>query len=174
MKSTVRRAAGKLADAVREMNEAQRLMLVLQNAPDRYVARTRAPRLTPMTSSSPAPRVRCCTSLPPAGGTAGPGVARRASQAELPDRAELGGGQLGVDEELERVGLLVPLHQAVQGGLAELGQPAAGRVAEQARLDDVEGEGVIALGDERGGGVGEPLLAAAGQQVERGRALGWR
>jgi hypothetical protein len=38
MKSTVRRAAGKLADAVREMNEAQRLMLVLQNAPDRYFA----------------------------------------------------------------------------------------------------------------------------------------
>jgi hypothetical protein len=38
MKSTVRRAAGKLADAVREMNQAQRLMLVLQNAPDRYVA----------------------------------------------------------------------------------------------------------------------------------------
>ena len=38
MKSTVRRAAGKLADAVREMNEAQRLMLVLRNAPDRYVA----------------------------------------------------------------------------------------------------------------------------------------
>jgi len=36
MKSTVRRAAGKLADAVREMHEAQRLMLVLQNAPDRY------------------------------------------------------------------------------------------------------------------------------------------
>jgi hypothetical protein len=38
MRSTVLRAAGKLADAVREMNEAQRLMLVLQNAPDRYVA----------------------------------------------------------------------------------------------------------------------------------------
>ena len=38
MKSTVWRAAGKLADAVREMNEAQRLMLVLHNAPDRYVA----------------------------------------------------------------------------------------------------------------------------------------
>ena len=38
MKATVRRAAGKLVDAVREMNEAQRLMLVLQNAPDRYVA----------------------------------------------------------------------------------------------------------------------------------------
>ena len=37
MKSTVRRAAAKLADAVREMNEAQRLMLVLKNAPDRYV-----------------------------------------------------------------------------------------------------------------------------------------
>ena len=37
MRSTVLRAAGKLADAVREMNEAQRLMLVLQNAPDRYV-----------------------------------------------------------------------------------------------------------------------------------------
>jgi hypothetical protein len=39
MKSTVRRAAGKLADVVREMNEAQRLMLVLQSAPDRYVAK---------------------------------------------------------------------------------------------------------------------------------------
>ena len=38
MKSTLRRAAGKLADALREMNEAQRLMLVLHNAPDRYVA----------------------------------------------------------------------------------------------------------------------------------------
>src|SRR5580693_805312 len=38
MKSPMRRAAGKLADAVREMNEAQRLMLVLHNAPDRYVA----------------------------------------------------------------------------------------------------------------------------------------
>ena len=37
MKATVRRAAAKLADAVREMNEAQRLMLVLKNAPDRYV-----------------------------------------------------------------------------------------------------------------------------------------
>jgi hypothetical protein len=36
MKSTLRRAAAKLADAVREMHEAQRLMLVLQNAPDRY------------------------------------------------------------------------------------------------------------------------------------------
>jgi hypothetical protein len=37
MMTTVQRAAGKLADAVREMAEAQRLMLVLQNAPDRYV-----------------------------------------------------------------------------------------------------------------------------------------
>ena len=38
MKTTVRRVAGKLADTVREMNEAQRLMLVLRNAPDRYRA----------------------------------------------------------------------------------------------------------------------------------------
>ena len=37
MKSTVRRAAGKLADTVRAMNEAQRRMQVLQHAPDRYV-----------------------------------------------------------------------------------------------------------------------------------------
>jgi hypothetical protein len=37
MKTTVRRVAGKLADAVREMNEAQRLMLALRTAPDRYV-----------------------------------------------------------------------------------------------------------------------------------------
>lgn len=37
MKTAMRRAASKLADVVREMNEAQRLMLVLQTAPDRYV-----------------------------------------------------------------------------------------------------------------------------------------
>jgi hypothetical protein len=37
MKTTMWRAAGKLADAVREMHEAQRLMLVLHTAADRYV-----------------------------------------------------------------------------------------------------------------------------------------
>lgn len=37
MKTTVRRVAGKLADAVREMHEAQRLMLVLRTATDRYI-----------------------------------------------------------------------------------------------------------------------------------------
>ena len=37
MKATVRRAAGKLADTVREMNEAQRLMLALRTATDRYI-----------------------------------------------------------------------------------------------------------------------------------------
>ena len=40
------------------------------------------------------------------------------------DRTEFSPGLLGVDEELERVGLLVPLHQAVQGGLAEPRQRA--------------------------------------------------
>jgi hypothetical protein len=34
MKTTARRVAGKLADTVREMNEAQRLALVLRNASD--------------------------------------------------------------------------------------------------------------------------------------------
>ena len=37
MKTTVWRVAGKLADAVHEMNEAQRLMLALRTAADRYV-----------------------------------------------------------------------------------------------------------------------------------------
>jgi hypothetical protein len=37
MRTTLRRAAGKLADAVHEMNEAQQLMLVLHNAADRHV-----------------------------------------------------------------------------------------------------------------------------------------
>jgi hypothetical protein len=37
MKTTVQRVAGKLADVVREMNEAQRLMLVRQTARDQYV-----------------------------------------------------------------------------------------------------------------------------------------
>ncbi|HEX7162702.1 MAG TPA: hypothetical protein VF223_15875 [Trebonia sp.] len=36
MKTTMRWVAGKLADTVREMHEAQRLMLVLQTATDRY------------------------------------------------------------------------------------------------------------------------------------------
>jgi hypothetical protein len=37
MRATVRRVADKVADAVREMNEAQRLMLALRTATDRYV-----------------------------------------------------------------------------------------------------------------------------------------
>ncbi len=37
MKTTVRRVAGKLADAVREMNEAQRLTLVLRTSTERYL-----------------------------------------------------------------------------------------------------------------------------------------
>ena len=37
MRTTLRRAAGKLADAVHEMHEAQRLMLVLRTATDRYI-----------------------------------------------------------------------------------------------------------------------------------------
>jgi hypothetical protein len=45
MKSPMRRAAGKLADAVREMNEAQRLMLVLHNTYDEFLARTSGPLL---------------------------------------------------------------------------------------------------------------------------------
>jgi hypothetical protein len=36
MRTTARRVAGKLADAVHEMHEAQRLMLVLRTATDRY------------------------------------------------------------------------------------------------------------------------------------------
>lgn len=37
METVVRRAVGKLTDVVREMNEAQRRMLVLQTAMDRHV-----------------------------------------------------------------------------------------------------------------------------------------
>ena len=36
MKTSARRVAGKLADAVHEMNEAQRLMMALRTATDRY------------------------------------------------------------------------------------------------------------------------------------------
>jgi hypothetical protein len=38
MRTTLWRVAGKLVDTVREMNEAQRRMLVLRTATDRYVA----------------------------------------------------------------------------------------------------------------------------------------
>src|ERR1700690_240674 len=80
MRATMRRAAGKLADAVREMNEAQRLMLVLHNAPDRYVA---DPGAAPDTYDEflAAHQGRCCTSPPPAGGTGGPGKDRTAGRA---------------------------------------------------------------------------------------------
>jgi hypothetical protein len=37
MKAAVWRVAGKVADTIREMNEAQRRMLVLRTAPDRYI-----------------------------------------------------------------------------------------------------------------------------------------
>ncbi len=37
LKTGARRVAGKLAGTVREMNEAQRLMLVLRTATDRYI-----------------------------------------------------------------------------------------------------------------------------------------
>ena len=73
----------------------------------------------------------------------------------------------------ERVGLLVGLHEAVQGGAAQSGQGDAGGVAQQARLDDgLQGEGVIALRDQGGRRGGELLVSAAGQQVERGGVLG--
>jgi hypothetical protein len=42
MMTAVRRVAGRLADAVREMNEAQRLMLTLRTAPDQYAPNPRA------------------------------------------------------------------------------------------------------------------------------------
>src|ERR1700733_6726634 len=88
--------------------------------------------------------------------------ARRRVCVSSPPRAEFDARLFGVDEELERVGLLVLLHEAVQGGSAKFGQRAAGGVAEQGRLDDLQGESVIALADERGGGGDEPLLAGAG------------
>jgi hypothetical protein len=37
MKTAVRRVAGRVADTVREMNEAQRLMLQLRTSTERYV-----------------------------------------------------------------------------------------------------------------------------------------
>src|SRR5580658_3356694 len=44
-----------------------------------------------------------------------------ACAGRLLDRADLGGGELGVDEELERVELLVLLHEAVQCSTAQPG-----------------------------------------------------
>jgi hypothetical protein len=90
----------------------------------------------------------------------------------LLDRADLGAGEFGVDEELERVELLAGLHEAVQRGGAQPGQGGAGGVAQQARLDDLQREGVIALADEGGGGGGELLFPAAGEQVECGGVPG--
>jgi hypothetical protein len=60
----------------------------------------------------------------------------------------------------------------VQCGAAQPGQGDAGGVAQQARLDDLQGEGVIAVADEGDSGGGELLVAASGQQVEGGGVLG--
>jgi hypothetical protein len=46
MKTTARRVAGKLADAVREINEAQRLTLVMRTSTEGYA---RNPRVAPDT-----------------------------------------------------------------------------------------------------------------------------
>jgi hypothetical protein len=75
----------------------------------------------------------------------GAGGPASACAGRLLDRADLGAGELGVDEELEPVELLVLLHEPVQRGGAQPGQWDAGGVAQQARLDDLQGEGVIAL-----------------------------
>jgi hypothetical protein len=57
------------------------------------------------------------------------------------DGADLGTGEFGVDEELERVELLVLLHEAVQRGAPQPGQCDAGGVAQQ-----VEGGGALGAG----------------------------
>jgi hypothetical protein len=85
----------------------------------------------------------------------------------LLDRADLGAGELGVDEELERVELLVLLHEAVQRDAAQPGQCGPGGVAQQARLDDLQGEGVIALADEGGG---ELLSIRVGRSLAKARS----
>src|SRR5580693_3018501 len=94
---------------------------------------------------------------------------RRQRGERLFDRADLGAGELGINKELERVELLVLLHEAVQSGRAQPGECAAGGVAQQARLKDLQGQGVIALADESGGGGRELLFPASGQQVKCGR-----
>jgi len=43
----------------------------------------------------------------------------------------------------------------VQRGLAQFGQCGTGGVAQQARGDDIQGESVITLADEGGGGMDE-------------------
>src|SRR5580658_1456082 len=91
-----------------------------------------------------------------------------ACAGRLFDGADLGAGELGVDEELERVELLVGFHEAVQRGGAQPGQGGAGGVAQQARLDDLQGEGVIALADEGGGGGGELLLPGRSEERRGG------
>jgi hypothetical protein len=44
----------------------------------------------------------------------------------------------------------VLLHQAAQRGAAQPRQAGAARVGQQARLDDLQGEGVVALADQGG------------------------
>ena len=78
--------------------------------------------------------------------------------ARLLGRSDLGTGEFGVDEEPERVELLVLLHEAVQRGAPERGECGAGGMAQQARLDDLQRQGMVALIDEGGGGGGKLLF----------------
>jgi len=87
-----------------------------------------------------------------------PALARPAGRSLL-DWPHLSASELGIDEEFERAALLVLLQQVVQRRVAQPGQRGAGGVAEQARLDDLQGKGMVALADERGSGLCEPLLS---------------
>jgi hypothetical protein len=63
MKTAMRRVAGKLADTVREMHEAQRLMLVLQTATDRYVENPGAAARAARSQADPENPARLAASL---------------------------------------------------------------------------------------------------------------
>ena len=89
----------------------------------------------------------------------------------LSDRGKFSASKFGVHQEPERVRQLALLHQPDQNLLPKLGEFAAVGMAEQARGDDVQREGQVALVGKVDSGGDEGARCPSGQQVERRRCF---
>lgn len=90
------------------------------------------------------------------------------------NRCQLRPCPLGIDDELERVELLVARPEILEGPPAELGQILVRGMAQQRELRKLEREHIVATVDQRPRAPCERLRAAVAKQVERRRPFGRR
>jgi hypothetical protein len=84
------------------------------------------------------------------------------SQQSLTDRGELRASQLRVNDEAERIQQLALLHQSDQNRLLKLRKLTAVRMPEQARSEDFQREGQVALTGKGGSGGDECFRLSPG------------